>query len=134
RQSHTSLAGWTPAAVPALWLETGTCSGSSSSSSSGGSGSGSGSDSDSNSGGGCSYPAWQRGKDYRAGDIVIFNGSAYIAEHDNPGYDPTISTWFWNPHAGCGGGGSGSGSGHGGGSSGGSGFGAILSESVFNTM
>ncbi|MGK4003777.1 glycoside hydrolase family 19 protein [Sorangium sp. So ce1036] len=124
RQSHTSLAGWTPAAVPALWQETGTCSGSStSSSSSGGNGSGSG----------CSYPAWQQGKNYRTGDIVLFNGSAYVAEHDNPGYDPTISTWFWDPHAGCGGGGSGNGSG-GGGGGGGSGFGAILSESVFNTM
>ncbi|WP_437494205.1 glycoside hydrolase family 19 protein [Sorangium sp. So ce1014] len=133
RQSHTSLAGWTPSAVPALWLETGTCSSSSSTSaSSGGSGGGGG-----GGGGGCSYPAWQRGKSYRTGDIVVFNGSPYIAEHDNPGYDPTISTWFWDPHAGCGGGGGGGGGGNGGGGGGGGGgdgFGAILSESVFNTM
>jgi chitinase len=23
----------------------------------------------------------------------------YIAEHGNPGYDPTISTWYWDPYA-----------------------------------
>jgi chitinase len=34
RQSHTSLANWMPTAVPALWLETGTCTGSTTTSSS----------------------------------------------------------------------------------------------------
>ena len=34
----------------------------------------------------------------------------YIATHDNPGYDPTISTWFWSPFS-CGGGGGGGGGG-----------------------
>ena len=26
------------------------------------------------------------------------NGKYYQATHDNPGYDPTISTWFWSPY------------------------------------
>ncbi|GAB3909375.1 hypothetical protein GCM10029964_110830 [Kibdelosporangium lantanae] len=37
------------------------------------------------------------------GAIVRYtNGNYYIATHDNPGYDPTISTWFWSPYT-CGG-------------------------------
>jgi predicted chitinase len=28
---------------------------------------------------------------------VQYGGKHYVAEHDNPGYDPTISTWFWEP-------------------------------------
>ncbi len=27
------------------------------------------------------------------------DGKAYIAEHANPGYDPIISTWYWEPYA-----------------------------------
>ncbi|MFE1437443.1 glycoside hydrolase family 19 protein [Streptomyces sp. NPDC058739] len=47
-----------------------------------------------------SYPSWVAGKAYRAGDIVRYtDGRAYIAEHDNPGYDPIISTWYWEPYA-----------------------------------
>ncbi|MET9443444.1 glycoside hydrolase family 19 protein [Streptomyces sp. NPDC006610] len=47
-----------------------------------------------------SYPNWVAGKAYRTGDIVRYtDGKAYIAEHDNPGYDPTISTWYWEPYA-----------------------------------
>ena len=50
----------------------------------------------------CSYPAWVAGRSYVAGDIVRYtDGKFYRAEHDNPGYDPVISTWFWEPHA-CG--------------------------------
>ncbi|TWP51018.1 chitinase [Lentzea tibetensis] len=52
----------------------------------------------------CSYTDWVAGKQYYTGNIVRFNGSYYIAEHDNPGYDPTVSTWFWDPYN-CGGGG-----------------------------
>ncbi|MFC9151421.1 glycoside hydrolase family 19 protein, partial [Streptomyces bacillaris] len=48
-------------------------------------------------------PNWQAGTWYTAGTVVRFNGSYYIAEHDNPGYDPTISTWYWDPYS-CGGG------------------------------
>ena len=50
----------------------------------------------------CNAPDWVAGRAYRAGDIVRYtDGRYYIAEHDNPGYDPTISTWYWNPHT-CG--------------------------------
>lgn len=47
-----------------------------------------------------SYPDWVAGRSYNAGDIVRYtDGRAYIAEHANPGYDPTTSTWYWEPHA-----------------------------------
>ncbi|MFG3512822.1 glycoside hydrolase family 19 protein [Streptomyces bobili] len=47
-----------------------------------------------------SYPSWAAGKAYRTGDIVRYtDGRAYVAEHDNPGYDPVISTWYWEPYA-----------------------------------
>jgi chitinase len=51
-------------------------------------------------GGSCTYPNWVAGQWYNAGAIVRYtNGLYYIAEHGNPGYDPTISTWYWDPHA-----------------------------------
>ncbi|MGQ4433143.1 glycoside hydrolase family 19 protein [Streptomyces sp. SAS_260] len=47
-----------------------------------------------------SYPTWVAGQSYVTGNIVRYtDGNAYIAEHDNPGYDPVISTWFWEPYA-----------------------------------
>ncbi|MGQ4477742.1 glycoside hydrolase family 19 protein [Streptomyces sp. SAS_276] len=47
-----------------------------------------------------SYPTWVPGQSYVTGNIVRYtDGNAYIAEHDNPGYDPVISTWFWEPYA-----------------------------------
>ncbi len=50
-------------------------------------------------GGTCNYPNWVAGQWYVTGSIVRYtNGLYYIAEHDNPGYDPTISTWYWDPH------------------------------------
>ncbi|XYI02752.1 hypothetical protein ACMHYB_24575 [Sorangium sp. So ce1128] len=52
-------------------------------------------------GGSCSYPQWQEGHWYGAGAVVNYQGSAYIAEHGNPGYIPTVSTYFWEPHPGC---------------------------------
>lgn len=55
------------------------------------------------SGGTCNYPNWTAGTWYVTGNIVRYtNGLYYIAEHDNPGYDPTISTWYWDPYT-CGG-------------------------------
>ncbi|MBO4209211.1 carbohydrate-binding protein, partial [Micromonospora echinofusca] len=54
-------------------------------------------------GGTCTYPNWVAGTWYVAGSIVRYtNGLHYIAEHDNPGYDPVISTWYWEPYT-CGG-------------------------------
>lgn len=47
----------------------------------------------------CDYPNWVAGQWYNAGAIVRYtNGLYYIAEHGNPGYDPTISTWYWDPY------------------------------------
>ncbi|UUU36343.1 chitinase [Streptomyces sp. CA-210063] len=47
-----------------------------------------------------SYASWVAGRSYVTGDIVRYtDGKAYRAEHDNPGYDPTISTWYWEPYA-----------------------------------
>ncbi len=45
----------------------------------------------------CSYSAWVAKKPYVTGDKVTYNGQGYIATSDNPGYDPTISTFFWSP-------------------------------------
>ncbi|HVK72770.1 MAG TPA: hypothetical protein VM734_05595, partial [Kofleriaceae bacterium] len=63
------------------------------------------------SGGTCSNRTWAAGTAYRIGDVVRYpaNGQYYIAEHDNPGYDPIISTWFWDPYTCPGGGGGGTG-------------------------
>jgi predicted chitinase/chitodextrinase len=56
-------------------------------------------------GGTCYYPDWHAGTSYAAGAIVKYtNGKYYKASHENPGYDPIISTWFWDPYT-CSGGG-----------------------------
>jgi Chitinase class I len=49
----------------------------------------------------CQYPDWKAGTPYNAGDIVIYMGKPYIATDANNGLDPTISTFFWSPYAGC---------------------------------
>jgi predicted chitinase len=48
----------------------------------------------------CSFPNWISGQSYVAGTIVRYavSGNLYRATNDNPGYDPTISTWFWQLH------------------------------------
>ena len=100
---------WTQYEAPStggsgVWNDNGTCGG-------GGGG----------GGGGCDYPNWVAGQSYPTGAIVRYtNGLYYQATHDNPGYDPTISTWFWSPYSCTGGGG------------GGGGF--AVSESQFNAM
>ncbi|WP_369819712.1 glycoside hydrolase family 19 protein [Actinoplanes sp. TFC3] len=53
--------------------------------------------------GNCNYPNWAAGTWYDAGAIVKYtNGNYYRAKNANPGYDPIISTWFWEQFA-CGG-------------------------------
>ncbi|GAB2573078.1 chitinase [Streptomyces capparidis] len=48
----------------------------------------------------CDHPNWVAGKWYAAGSVVRYtDGRLYLAEHDNPGYDPVISTWYWEPYA-----------------------------------
>jgi chitinase len=56
---------------------------------------GSGNHSSSSSNNNC--PAWVSGTQYYAGNKVSYQGGYYIAEYDNPGYSPTISTYFWEP-------------------------------------
>jgi len=85
---------WTQYEAPStggtgVWQDNGACSG--------------------GSGGGttCSYPSWVAGQFYAVGAIVTYtNGLYYQATHENPGYDPTISTWYWSPYTCTGGGGS----------------------------
>ncbi|MBT2368718.1 chitinase [Streptomyces sp. ISL-10] len=65
---------------------------------------------------------WQAGRSYVTGNVVKYtDGKHYIAEHDNPGYDPTISTWYWDPYN-CSGGSTPSPSGF------------VVSEAQFNQM
>jgi len=56
----------------------------------------------------CSYTVWAAGVNYNVGQIVKYNanGNYYKCTNANPGYDPTISTWFWSPTSCSGGGGS----------------------------
>ncbi|MCM2394020.1 glycoside hydrolase family 19 protein [Streptomyces albipurpureus] len=44
-------------------------------------------------------PSWTFGTNYRTGDVVKYtDGKHYVAEHDNPGWNPTVSTWYWDPY------------------------------------
>jgi predicted chitinase/chitodextrinase len=112
--------GDTPGGAAGVWTDQGPCGGSG-----GGGGTGGG-------GGSCSYPAWVAGTSYATGAIVLYtaNGQYYQATHDNPGYDPTISTWYWSPYSGCSGSGGGGGTGGGGGGTGG----FVVSEAQFDQM
>lgn len=49
----------------------------------------------------CTGSDWVSGKQYNAGDIVRYpsTGKWYKCTNANPGYDPTISTWFWAAHS-----------------------------------
>ena len=48
----------------------------------------------------CSASSWVMGKQYAAGSTVTYsNGSKYIAKFANPGYNPSISTYFWSWYA-----------------------------------
>jgi hypothetical protein len=48
---------------------------------------------------GCTSSAWVQGQYYVAGSVVSYNGSLYRAKYANPGYNPTISTYYWAPAA-----------------------------------
>jgi chitodextrinase/predicted chitinase len=82
--------GEQPPGTSGVWADDGTCDGGTTPPS-----------------GTCNYPQWVAGTNYVAGDIVQYpaNGQYYQATHDNPGYDPTISTWYWSPYSCSGGGG-----------------------------
>ncbi|MBI2393441.1 MAG: chitinase [Deltaproteobacteria bacterium] len=49
----------------------------------------------------CGATTWQQGKWYPAGAVVYYSGRYYVATNANPGYHPTISTWYWSPKSGC---------------------------------
>jgi len=71
---------------------------------------------DGSTGGGgstCNASTWTQGTNYNVGDIVRYaaNGNYYKCTNANPGYDPTISTWFWSPTTCDGGGGNNGGGG-----------------------
>lgn len=44
----------------------------------------------------CNADNWVMGKQYRVGNVVTYANAKYIARVANPGYNPTISTYFWN--------------------------------------
>ncbi|MDB5940316.1 MAG: hypothetical protein JWP77_2680 [Polaromonas sp.] len=43
----------------------------------------------------CNYPDWVQFKQYQTGDIVKYKDGFYKAAYANPGYIPTVSTFFW---------------------------------------
>src|SRR5260221_7362066 len=80
-------------------------------------------------------PEWMKGMTYAEGSIVLFQGAYYVALHENPGYDPTISTYFWDPYSCASSGTGGSGSGVGGSAPlGDSAFDNLVAEELFNPM
>ena len=104
---------WTQYEAPStggsgVWQDNGTCGG------------------DSGGGTSCNYPSWVAGQFYAVGAIVKYtpNGQYYQATHENPGYDPTISTWYWSPYT-CSGGST---------TPPPSGSGFVVSEAQFNQM
>ncbi len=47
----------------------------------------------------CSASNWNEGKQYAAGSVVSYpDRKLYIAKVSNPGYDPTISTYYWSQY------------------------------------
>jgi hypothetical protein len=42
---------------------------------------------------------WVQRKQYAAGSVVSYLGQSYVAKFANPGYTPTISTYYWSPSA-----------------------------------
>ena len=49
--------------------------------------------------GSCSAAGWSQGKQYAAGSIVTYsNNKLYKAKFANPGYNPTISTYYWSQY------------------------------------
>ncbi|WP_433611624.1 glycoside hydrolase family 19 protein [Dactylosporangium sp. CA-139114] len=130
RNGHNYLAKWwtqneAPPGTTGVWQDQGSCGG--------GGGSPATQPPQTGSAGGCDFPAWVQGRNYVTGDIVKFtDGKFYIAEHDNPGYSPVISTWFWDPYT-CSG--TGTGTGTGGGTTPPPSNGSfVVSEAQFNQM
>lgn len=44
----------------------------------------------------CAAQNWEQGRFYKVGSQVVYQNQLFTAiNQDNPGYDPKISTWFW---------------------------------------
>ncbi|WP_371502373.1 glycoside hydrolase family 19 protein [Kitasatospora sp. NBC_00374] len=92
--SHNWSAKWwtqneTPGGASGVWADQGACGGG-----------GGSTPTPTPTGGSCTYPAWVAGQTYTTGTVVRYtNGGLYRATHDNPGYDPVISTWYWEPYS-----------------------------------
>jgi chitodextrinase len=43
----------------------------------------------------CTYPFWIEYRPYAVGSIVTYRGKLYYAKHENPGYIPGVSTYYW---------------------------------------
>lgn len=49
--------------------------------------------------GSCRAANWSEGKQYASGSVVSYpNSKMYIAKVANPGYNPTISTYYWSQY------------------------------------
>jgi len=50
--------------------------------------------------GSCNAASWVQGRQYAAGNVVRYtaNGRYYIANSANPGYNPTVSTYYWSAY------------------------------------
>jgi hypothetical protein len=44
----------------------------------------------------CGGSNWVQGQQYAAGSVVSYGGRQYVAKVANPGYIPTVSTYFWS--------------------------------------
>jgi chitodextrinase len=47
----------------------------------------------------CTDPiaGWVQGQSYAAGAVVSYQGLQYVAKYANPGYNPSVSTYYWAP-------------------------------------
>lgn len=91
-----------------------------------------GTNTSSSSGNNGTCAAWVAGRMYYAGNTVSYNGGTFRAKYDNPGYDPLVSTWYWEPTSGCNG--TGTSSSVSSTTNPGTGFAAVVSEAQFNQM
>ena len=49
--------------------------------------------------GSCNAAGWSQGKQYAAGSVVSYwNNKLYMAKVANPGFDPTVSTYYWSQY------------------------------------
>ncbi len=49
----------------------------------------------------CTATVWRQGQSYAAGAVVSYNTAYYYAKYANPGYNPTISTYYWAAKSSC---------------------------------